>query len=194
MPAPQAILDLVKRFQDNLAAYKSPKYNEAQLRQEFLNPFFDALGWDMFNEQEYRRSLQGSDPRDLGRGGGRRQSAGLRLPRRRGRKFFVEAKKPSVNIEHAIHPAFQVRRYAWSAKLPLGILTDFEEFAVYDCRSKPNPRRPGRHRAGDAADVQGIHRKMGRDRRHLFRDAMLKGAFDQYAAGSQGQARHQGSG
>ena len=57
-------------------------------------------------------------------------------------KFFVEAKKPSVNIEHDNHPAFQVRRYAWSAGLPLSILTDFEEFAVYDCRSKPSKSDP----------------------------------------------------
>jgi hypothetical protein len=53
------------------------------------------------------------------------------------RKFFVEAKKPSVNIATDPSPAFQLRRYAWSAKLPLSILTDFEEFAVYDCRSRP---------------------------------------------------------
>lgn len=48
------------------------------------------------------------------------------------RKFFLEAKKPSINIKEDTHPAFQLRRYAWSAKLPLSILTDFEEFAVYD--------------------------------------------------------------
>lgn len=35
-------------------------------------------------------------------------------------------------------PAFQLRRYAWSAKLPLSILTNFEAFAVYDCRIKPD--------------------------------------------------------
>ena len=34
-------------------------------------------------------------------------------------------------------PAFQVRRYGYSAKLPLSILTNFEEFAVYDTRIKP---------------------------------------------------------
>ena len=54
------------------------------------------------------------------------------------RKFFVEAKKPSVNLKDDISPAYQLRRYAWSAKLPLSILTDFEEFAVYDCRHKPD--------------------------------------------------------
>ncbi len=53
------------------------------------------------------------------------------------RKFFVETKKPSVNIKQDIAPAFQLRRYGWSAKLALSILTDFEEFAVYDCRVRP---------------------------------------------------------
>lgn len=53
------------------------------------------------------------------------------------RKFFVEAKKPAINLKDASEPAYQLRRYAWSAKLPLSILTDFEEFAIYDCRIKP---------------------------------------------------------
>ncbi len=49
------------------------------------------------------------------------------------RKFFVEAKKPSVDIKGDVSPAYQLRRYAWSAKLPLSILTDFEEFADALC-------------------------------------------------------------
>ena len=49
----------------------------------------------------------------------------------------MEAKKPSVRIETNPEVAFQLKRYVWSAKLPLGILTDFEEFAIYECRSKP---------------------------------------------------------
>ena len=53
------------------------------------------------------------------------------------RKFFVEAKKPAVSIAGDPGPAYQLRRYAWSNKLPLSILTDFEEFAVYDCRIPP---------------------------------------------------------
>ena len=62
------------------------------------------------------------------------------------RKFFVEAKKPAVNINEDISPAYQLRRYAWSAKLPLSILTDFEELAVYDCRVMPDQtdNAPGR--------------------------------------------------
>ena len=55
------------------------------------------------------------------------------------RKFFLEAKNQPVNIKDDISPAYQLRRYAWSAKLPLSILTDFEELVIYDCRIKPNP-------------------------------------------------------
>ena len=55
------------------------------------------------------------------------------------RLFFVEAKKPSILIKEDLQPAYQVRRYGWSAKLNVSVITDFEEFAIYDCTKKPNP-------------------------------------------------------
>ena len=53
MPVPDLISQLVQRFEDNSDAYRSRNYNEAQLRQEFLNPFFEALGWDVTNKKGY---------------------------------------------------------------------------------------------------------------------------------------------
>ena len=53
-------------------------------------------------------------------------------------RFFVEAKKPSVNLKESYAPAYQVRRYAWTARLALSILTDFDEFVVYDTRVEPS--------------------------------------------------------
>jgi predicted type IV restriction endonuclease len=49
-PPPQ-VLELIQRFDRNHEAYRSPNYNETQLRREFLDPLFKALGWDMDNEQ-----------------------------------------------------------------------------------------------------------------------------------------------
>jgi len=49
--APDAIRRLVDSFDRNHDAYLSGSYNETQLRAEFLNPFFTALGWDMDNKQ-----------------------------------------------------------------------------------------------------------------------------------------------
>lgn len=56
MPAPQAVLDLVRRFTGNEADSRSPEYKEAQLRQEFVNAFFECLGWDMANKSASRAS------------------------------------------------------------------------------------------------------------------------------------------
>jgi len=56
--APREVTELVARFEQQLSAYKSGQYNEAQLRQEFLNPLFKALGWDMDNEQGYAEAYK----------------------------------------------------------------------------------------------------------------------------------------
>ena len=45
--APVEIKELVEKFERNLDAYKNPNYKEEQLKQEFINPLFKALGWDV---------------------------------------------------------------------------------------------------------------------------------------------------
>jgi len=42
-----------------------------------------------------------------------------------------------VRIAEDASPAFQLRRYAWTSKLPVSLRTDFEQFAVYGCRLRP---------------------------------------------------------
>jgi hypothetical protein len=96
------------------------------------------------------------------------------------RKFFLEAKKPSVDIHGEPGPAYQLRRYAWSAKLPLSILTDFAEFAVYDGRIPPC--------LGDPASVARImyltcdqYADHWDDIASIFsKEALLQGSFDKY--------------
>jgi predicted type IV restriction endonuclease len=136
-PAPDAVKRLVDRFDQNHDAYLSGSYNEAQLRHEFLGPFFEALGWDVYNHQGSAMPYRDVIFEDSLKVGGATKAPDYCFRIGGMRKFFVEAKKPSVNIATDAGPAFQLRRYAWSAKLPLSILTDFEEFAVYDCRSRP---------------------------------------------------------
>jgi hypothetical protein len=117
---------LVDRFERNLDAYRSGKYNETQLRREFVDPFFKTLGWDVDNEQGYAEAYKEVIHEDSIRIGGVTKAPDYCFRIGGTRKFFVEAKKPSVDIKEDIYPAYQLRRYAWSAKLPLSILTDFE--------------------------------------------------------------------
>ena len=139
MSAPEIIQQLVAKFTANRDAYRSGKYNEAQLRQEFLDPFFEALGWDVYNKKSYSpdyREVVIEDSLEI-EGASKAPDYAFRIGGVR--KFFVGAKKPKVDIQYDIHPAYQLRRYAWNAHLPLSILTDFEELAVYNCTNKPNP-------------------------------------------------------
>lgn len=138
MSAPQEILNLIERFQRNREEYTSGKFNETQLRREFLDPFFEALGWDMFNKKGYSEAYKEIIHEDAIKIGATTKAPDYCFRVGGVRKFFVEAKKPSIDIKNDLHPAIQLRRYSYSAKLPLGVLSDFEEFAVYDCRIKPS--------------------------------------------------------
>jgi predicted type IV restriction endonuclease len=135
--APKEIIRLVERFDHNRDQYLSGKYNEAQLRQEFVNPFFAAFGWDIENRLGCAEPYKEVIHEDAIKMGSATKAPDYAFRIGGTRKFFVEAKNPSANLKEDATPAYQLRRYAWSAKLPLSILTDFEEFVIYDCRTKP---------------------------------------------------------
>jgi type I restriction-modification system DNA methylase subunit len=179
--AQAAVTDLVERFARNLDAYQRAQYKEAEVRHEFIEPFFDALGWDVYNRAGYAEPYK-----DVVHEESLRVAAGIEAPdytfRVGGtRKFFVEAKKPAVALKGDAGPAYQLRRYAWSARLPLSILTDFEEFAVYDCTRRPKP--------GDKAGIGRVtfytfeqYPDHLRDIWDIFaKEAVLQGSFDRYA-------------
>lgn len=181
MPAPQEVVELVDRFQRNRDAYRSGRYNETQLRQEFVNPLFELLGWDVNNRQGFAEQYKDVVHEDRIAIGFYPKAPDYAFRIGGARKFFVETKTPSKDLKGDPEPAFQLRRYAWSAKLPLSILTDFEEFAVYDCRIKPAK--------GDKASVARImyltsaeYVERWDDLAAIFaREAVLKGSFDAYA-------------
>jgi type I restriction-modification system DNA methylase subunit len=133
---PEKILELVERFDLVIDKYKS-SYKEEEIKIEFINPFFEALGWDVRNKSNKPPDQREVRFEDTLRSEGETQRPDYSFWLDRERKFFLDAKKPSVNIEGGITPAFQIKRYAYSSTLPLAIVTDFEEFAVYDCRIKP---------------------------------------------------------
>ena len=180
-PGPREALEaLIEHFEQNLYTLKSTQYNETQALREFINPLFTLLGWDMDNRQGYAEAYKDVIHEDAIKVGGYTKAPDYCFRIGGTRKFFVEAKKPSVNIKDDPEPAYQLRRYAWSAKLPLSILTDFQELAVYDCRVKPAPSdkaSTGRIRYITYSD----YAKEWDSLASVFsREAVLKGSFDKY--------------
>lgn len=133
VPAPEEIRQLVERFQSHRESYLSPAYNETQLRREFNDPFFKAMGWDVETLQGFAEAYKDVVHEDALKIGGTTKAPDYSFRIGGARKFFVETKRPAVKIREDAAAAFQIRRYAWTAKLPLSILTNFEDFAVYDC-------------------------------------------------------------
>jgi len=100
--APEPVRKLIERFHDHADAYHasgSPsgggRYNETQIRREFIDPLFKALGWDIDNEQGHAEAYKDVIHEDAIKVGGATKAPDYCFRIGGVRKFFVEAKKPS---------------------------------------------------------------------------------------------------
>ena len=107
--APNKVKQLVETFTRNVDFYKAGTYNETQLRREYLDPFFTALGWDVENKRGYAEAYKDVIHEYLLKTKDIREAPDYCFRIGGTRKFFVEAKKPGVNVKDDLHPAFQVR-------------------------------------------------------------------------------------
>ena len=136
--------NLVQRFSESISYYKDKKnnYNEHSCRIEYIDPLLNILGWDVSNEKgllpQYREVIAENYSTTTDR-------PDYTMTLRGVTKFFVEAKKPSVDISALNSPAYQTRRYGWNANHKIAVLTNFEYLLIYDTRYIP--------KEGDACSV-----------------------------------------
>lgn len=137
------VCEQVRHFESNLNYYKSKDYLEAQVRQDFLDDFFTYLGWDVRHKHQkspYKQEVKiEKTQKQEGKGGKKFADYAFYLdPDYRNPIFFVEAKKPAAVLENNEAFYLQTHKYGWNAKVPVSVLTDFEEFIIIDCRAKPD--------------------------------------------------------
>ncbi|MFB6217116.1 MAG: Eco57I restriction-modification methylase domain-containing protein [Candidatus Aenigmatarchaeota archaeon] len=177
---PSRVVNLVEQFESNYESYQKAEYKEGQVRVEFLNPLFEALGWDVQNKEGRPEPFKEVVHEGRVKIGGKPHAPDYSFRVGGERKFFVEAKKPSVNIKGDTNPAFQLRRYAWSAQLPLSILTDFEEFAVYDTRVEPDKEDTARKARLAYIKSDELVEEWGRIQSLFSKQAVQNGSLDEY--------------
>ena len=179
--AKDKIENLIRRFEEQYQSYSHSDYNETLTRRDFIDPFFKTLGWDIDNESGYAEAYREVIHEDKVKVSGATKAPDYSFRLVGGKRlFFVEAKKPCISVKNDIQPAYQIRRYGWSAKHPISIITDFEEFAIYDCTKKPNPN--------DKPTVARIKYLTFRDYIKEFdfiwdtfsKEQVLKGSFDKF--------------
>jgi len=183
MAAPLVIAQLVEHYTRNADVFRN-SLNETEVRVQFVDPFFEALGWDIHNKQHYAETYKDVIHEYSLRTAAHSEAPDYCFQVGGTRKFYVEAKRPGVHVGSDPAPAYQLRSYAWTSKLPLSLLTNFAEFAVYDCRILPRPSdKPSVARI----DLITFDQYLGRwdDIVSRFsREAVYKGSFDRYIESS----------
>lgn len=172
--------ELVARYERHRHEYisQSSLYSETDIREDFINPFFELLGWDIRNERNLTRQFREvvRETRVAVDEHTKRPDYEFRLGPER--KFYVEAKKPNVDIVNLPTPAFQIRRYGWSAHLPISILTNFEYLIIYDTTTKPALEQPASHSRLFRFHYTEYVERLDEIRQLLSREAVYSGVFD----------------
>lgn len=175
---------LVNDFKANEQHYLNPSYSEADVRNDFINKFFIALGWDVRHETQknpYEQEVRVEKPVQIAKAQKRADYSFSVAPNFRTVKFFVEAKKPAHALENKDY-YFQTARYGWNASTPIAVLTDFEEFHVIDCRFRPTIEdalnyKIKKYHYSDYADEEKF-----REIYYLFsREAVADNSIEKYA-------------
>ena len=135
---PHQLTQLVQHFASQQA---SNDWNEAETREEFINPLFECLDWDVSNKKNLANNFKEVRHETSLKIGSNMKAPDYSFNHGRA-LFYLEAKKPNVDIKEDIDSAFQLRRYGWTAKMPISILTNFRGLAIYDCRFKPHKNDP----------------------------------------------------
>lgn len=169
---------LVSRFKTDESRFigSASTYQETEVRVEFIDPLFELLGWSMNNS-----AGQPSAIRDVLREESQQTETSTKKPDytfriATVRMFYVEAKRPSVDIRFNKDSAFQVRSYGYTAGHHIAVLTNFSTLRIYDVRLEP--------KSTDDADVGLLMSIDYEDFVSKFDDLFTSLGRDQVAAGS----------
>lgn len=189
------IAELVQIYDENYAQFQRATYNETQVRVDFVNRFFKLLGWDVDNERGLPQHLREvtHEATVVVEEDGVHRSKKPDYSFKVGTEilYFLETKKPAVNLTVDAAPAFQLRRYGWSGNLKVSVLTNFTDLYIYDCSVRP--------REGDDIGVAMIaHYRFDEYVERfeeiynlLSKEAVLTGQFERQFGNIQGALRRE---
>lgn len=132
----EQVAELVQTYSNNYLQFQRATYNETQVRVDFVNRFFKLLGWDVDNERGLPQHLREvtHEATVVVEEDGVHRSKKPDYSFKVGTEvlYFLETKKPAVNLTIDAAPAFQLRRYGWSGNLKVSVLTNFTDLYIYE--------------------------------------------------------------
>lgn len=139
MDLKEKLAGLVERFIKAKEEGKLDYASEETIR-TWINELLSLFGWDVQNTHQVlqERTLE-KDKRDKLRGiGSTNVRPDYTLANGSVPLSFIDAKSLDVNIAESKESSFQIRSYGWSIGAMFSIVTNFEQFAVYECSIMPH--------------------------------------------------------
>jgi hypothetical protein len=126
------IAQKVTDFEKNTLVLKKKGHGETNIRTNYIDVLFEALGWNMKSHYDVVREFSQKDT-----SGTKKVDYAFKINGKL--KFFVEAKEASIDLVNDKDSIYQAKRYAYSTngRAPIVILTDFEEFRVFNVLKAP---------------------------------------------------------
>jgi hypothetical protein len=106
----------------------------------WINEMFAIFEWDVMDTSQVlqERSLSEVERERLTQIDSTSTRPDYTLKRGAEKLTFLDAKAISVSLETNSAAAFQIKSYGWSISAPCAFITNFEEFAIYDCTYVPS--------------------------------------------------------
>ena len=176
----QELKKLVECFDADFENYKKEKiYNEAMTRQQYIDVFLKLLGWDItnpmglsFNDREVVAEEYSSE--------NKKDRPDYTIRMNGVSKFYIEAKKVSVDILNDTDSAIQARRYGWNSNHKITVLTNFEYLVIYLTYDMPQKNDTSSTYRYKYYHYTEYVEKFDEIYDLLSRESVVKGKFDQW--------------
>lgn len=135
----QSLYNLIQRYLNLRESGRLDLASEETIR-GWLNEFLTIFDWNVLDTSQIiqERALPQSARERLEIIGSSHTTPDYTFIIGRERITFLDAKNTNENIDTDPEIAFQIKSYGWSISSPCAFVSNFEEFAIYDCTYEPD--------------------------------------------------------
>jgi len=183
----QKLAELITEYNKFKEQNKLDLTSEETIR-TWLNELLAIFDWDVRDTSQIlqEKVLSKAEKEKLKEIGSQNTRPDYTFKVARQKLTFLDAKDISVKILDDAEAAFQIKSYGWSILAPCAFISNFEEFAVYDCTYTPE--------RGQIANLGRLYftlddyiEKFEILEAHLLKENIYKGKLDEiYSASFQG--------
>jgi type I restriction-modification system DNA methylase subunit len=135
----QALIELIEKYNELKKTRQVGLSSEETIR-TWLNELLAIFDWDVKDTSQIlqEKVLSKTEKEKLKLIGSTNTRPDYTFKLAKQKLTFLDAKDITVKINTDVDAAFQIKSYGWSILAPCAFISNFEEFAIYDCTYTPN--------------------------------------------------------